>query len=558
LRATLAAVSLPIFTMKVLSAAQMREVDRLSTEQHGIPSLVLMENAGSAVVREMKAHFGDLRRFRIAILCGRGNNGGDGFVVARHLMMGGIPADVLLFAPPAEVKGDARVNLEILQKSGASIQVVDESGFTEESLKRTLRDLGEFDVIVDGLLGTGIRPPVSGFLEGVIRNLQRCRRVVAIDIPSGLECDAFTEPEEALAATSELTVTFTAPKPAHVFSSGDGPIRRWVVVPIGSPATLMDSPSYWLNVFVEAEAIETLRRFKRVADSHKGSYGHALVIAGSLGKTGAASLTARSALLAGAGLVTLGTPVSCLPIVASHTLEVMTESLEATESGGVSTKAFDYGKMERLLKGKDVLALGPGLGTHAETIEFVRRLVAESTVPVILDADAINAFAGHSDLLEGRVRMLLLTPHPGEFARLIGRSTGEILADRVGLARKFALERQIHLILKGHRTLYASPSGQVFVNPTGNPGMATGGSGDVLTGVLAGILGQALLLPESGKGSCLDALERTVALAIYLHGLAGDLARHTRGEQSLLASDIMANLSKAFLSLRETQGSLLI
>jgi NAD(P)H-hydrate epimerase len=236
----------------------------------------------------------------------------------------------------------------------------------------------------------------------------------------------------------------------------------------------------------------------------------------------------------------------------------MTESLEATESGGVSTKAFDYGKMERLLKGKDVLALGPGLGTHAETIGFVRRLVAESTVPVILDADAINAFAGHSDLLDGRVRMLLLTPHPGEFARLIDRSTGEILSDRVGLARKFALERQVHLILKGHRTLYASPSGQVFVNPTGNPGMATGGSGDVLTGVLAGILGQAWLLPESGKGSRLDLLERPVALAIYLHGLAGDLARRTRGEQSLLASDIMANLSKAFLSLGETQGSLVV
>jgi NAD(P)H-hydrate epimerase len=541
--------------MKVLNSAQMREVDRLSTEQCGIPSLVLMENAGSAVVREMKVHFGDLRKLRIAILCGKGNNGGDGFVVARHLMMEGIRSKVLLFASPAEVKGDARVNLEILQKSGAAIQVVDDSDVTEERLKQVFGDLVQFDVVVDGLLGTGIRPPVSGFLERVIRNLQRCRRVVAIDIPSGLECDAFAEPEGALAATSELTVTFTAPKPAHVFSSGDGPIRRWVVVPIGSPATLVDTASHWLNVFVEAEAIETLRRFKRIAASHKGSYGHVLVIAGSLGKTGAASLTARSALLAGAGLVTLATPVSCLPIVASHTLEVMTEPLEATDSGGVSTKAFDYGKMDRLLTGKDVLALGPGLGTHAETVEFVRRLVSESTVPVVLDADAINAFAGHSDLLDGRARMLLLTPHPGEFARLIGRSTGEILADRAGLVRAFALERQVHLILKGHRTLYASPSGQMFVNPTGNPGMATGGSGDVLTGVLGGILAQALLFPEAATDSSLDFVEQTVALAIYLHGLAGDLSRQSRGEQSLLASDIMDNLSKAFLSLRATQES---
>ncbi len=241
-------------------------------------------------------------------------------------------------------------------------------------------------------------------------------------------------------------------------------------------------------------------------------------------------------------------------------LEVMTEPLDATDSGSVSAKAFDYGRMEALLEKKDVLAIGPGLGGHAETVGFVRRLVEETTLPVVLDADGINAFAGQNERLNGQKRVLVLTPHPGEFARLLGRSTADVQADRVPLARDFAQQHGLHLVLKGHRTIYASPSGQVFVNSTGNPGMATGGSGDVLTGILAGLLGQALLaLPSADRGSDgkkpfeaasqFTPLEEVIALGIYLHGLAGDLAAETQGEKSLVASDIMASLPAAFLKL---------
>ena len=259
--------------------------------------------------------------------------------------------------------------------------------------------------------------------------------------------------------------------------------------------------------------------------------------------------------------MTLATPAPCLPVAAGQMLEVMTEPLDATDAGSVSTKAFDYGRVEALLKNKDVLAIGPGLGGHAETVGFVRLLVKETTLPVVLDADGINAFVGETEGLNGQKRVLILTPHPGEFARLLGRSTSDIQANRVSLARDFAQQHGLHLVLKGHRTIYASPSGQVFANSTGNPGMATGGSGDVLTGILAGLLGQVMLLmPAAERGvtatserhegsSQVKFLENAIALGVYLHGLAGDLAAETAGEKSLVASNIMAHLPAAFLKL---------
>jgi NAD(P)H-hydrate epimerase len=323
---------------------------------------------------------------------------------------------------------------------------------------------------------------------------------------------------------------------------------------------LVNDSRHWLNHLTEDEARLILGQFERREDSHKGDYGHVLAVAGSVGKTGAACLTARSALLAGAGLVTLATPVPCLPVAAGQMLEVMTEPLDATDSGSVSVKAFDYGRVQALLEKKDVLAIGPGLGGHAETVEFVRRLVEDTTVPVVLDADGINAFVGQTDRLKGQKRVLVLTPHPGEFARLLGRSTAEVQADRVPLARDFAQQHGLHLVLKGHRTVCASPSGQVFVNSTGNPGMATGGAGDVLTGILAGLLGQVrFLLPSgdsaptpngSGTSGAPSRLEEVIALGVYLHGLAGDLAAEVHGEQSLVASDIMGSLPAAFRKLQ--------
>jgi NAD(P)H-hydrate epimerase len=543
--------------MKILTGTQMRDVDRLTTERYGIPSLLLMENAGSGVVRALESYFQDFSRFKVVICCGKGNNGGDGFVVARHLILRRMHPTVLLFAAPEELRGDAAANLAILQKMGVPIQVISERDFPEESIERVFENL-KADLVIDALLGTGVRLPVTGFMAAIIQQLRRFPRVAAIDIPSGLDCDAMdSEAAGSLAARSELTVTFTAPKPVHLFGSRDGAIPRWVLVPIGSPIELVEDDRHWLNFLTEDEAASVLSQFERREDSHKGDYSHVLAVAGSVGKTGAACLTAKSALQAGAGLVTLATPAPCLPVAAGQMLEVMTEPLDATESGSVSVKAFDYGRGEALLERKDVLALGPGLGGQAETVAFIRRLLEETMLPVVLDADGINAFVGATARLNGRGRVLVLTPHPGEFARLLGRSTTEVQVDRVALARNFAEQHGVHVVLKGHRTVYAAPSGQVFVNPTGNPGMATGGSGDVLTGILAGLLGQAILRLNSdgaaepaGGNQSSKRLEKTIALAVYLHGLAGDLAAESRGEKSLVASDIIAHLPSAFLKLQ--------
>ena len=529
----------------------MRDVDRQTTERYGIPSILLMENAGRSVVEAMQSHYADLSQFKIAIFCGKGNNGGDGLVAARHLMMRGCRPDVLLFANPADIKGDARINLEILQKLNLPVRFVSEVACTAEELGGLLRDFGT-DLVIDGLLGTGARLPVSSSFSEVIRSFQSFPRVVAIDIPSGLDCEEIDQESQiAMAPHAELTVTFTAPKIPHILYPGAACVGKWVVVPIGSPAELLEEPRYWLNAVSSQEAAQQLTKIVRSPESHKGNFGHVLVIAGSLGKTGAAVMAAKSALLAGAGLVTLATPAPCLPIVAAQSAEVMTEPLEATESGGISIKAYDYGRISELLKGKDVLALGPGIGTDPETKDFVRRLLKETTLPVVLDADGINAFAGCDELLNGEARKLILTPHPGEFARLIGRTTSEVLASRIKISRQFSIDHHVHLVLKGHRTVYAAPSGQVYVNLSGNPGMATGGSGDVLTGILVGLIGQGMQLP-GGDDAARDCLEEMITLGVYLHGNAGDLAAVRVGQHSLIAGDIMDSISNAFLVLRET------
>jgi len=527
--------------MKILTASQMREVDLLTTERYGVPSLVLMENAGAGVVCEIEKTFGSLQGRVVAVLCGKGNNGGDGFVVVRHLVMKGCQPQVWLFASPEDLTGDAQINFEILRKMGVPILTVSEREFSDEKLAQLFASL-HATIVVDALLGTGVRLPVSDFLSKVIRQLNMFSgSIVAVDVPSGLDSECLRSESKPVAPTATLTVTFTAPKPSHVFSPGAVYSRKWVVIPIGTPEELLEDPRFWLNYVSRSEAAGFRRKLNRSPEAHKGDFGHVLVIAGSLGKTGAACMTAQSALRVGAGLVTLAVPTICLPMVASQSLEIMTEALEATDVGTVSTKAFDYGRTETLLQAKDVIALGPGLGGHPETVEFVRRLVFQTRLPLILDADGINAFAGRMELISGADRTLVLTPHPGEFARLLGISVESVRVNRIELCRRFAQEHHVHLILKGHGTIYASPSGQLSVNSTGNPGMATGGSGDVLTGMLAGLIGQSL----AGAAS----LEEAIILAVYLHGLAGDLAGQTLGEHSLMASDIMTNISRAFLDL---------
>lgn len=531
--------------MRILSSAQMSWVDRETTARYGLAGLLLMENAGSGVVREMERHFDGLEGLRVLVVCGKGNNGGDGLVVARHLHLAGVATQVVLTARPQSLKGDARTNLEVARKMGVPLQWISEEGDWADRLRSQL-DPARTDILVDALLGTGIRLPLTGFMAEVVRRLRRFPRVVAIDLPSGLDCDCLGTPaHETVAPVSELTVTFTAPKPAHTFAPAARFSGKWVVVPIGSPPELVRESGSWLHQVTRAEAAATLQAFAREPEAHKGHFGHVLAVAGSTGKTGAAAMAAQAALACGAGLVTLAVPAPCQPVVAGQLLEVMTEPLAATPGGAFSTKAFDYSRVDDLLQGKTLAALGPGLGRENETVQFVRRFLEECRLPVVLDADGINACRGALELLGRKEEVLVLTPHPGEFARLLGISTRDLREDRIEWARGFAMEHGLYLVLKGHQTLLASPSGQVYLNSSGNPGMAKGGAGDVLTGIVAGLMAQWFSMPATRDRRGVLDLESVITLAVFVHGLAGDLAREIRGDQSVMASDLTGFTAEA-------------
>ncbi len=526
--------------MKILTAEQMREVDGITIEKLGVPGAVLMENAGIGVVRAMDEVFGPLAVHRIAIFCGKGNNGGDGFVVARQLFMRGLSPAVVLLADPAGIRGDALINYEILVKSGRAPYVVRDLNewlaLKPELLRSTL--------LVDAILGTGLTGVVQGFLCEILRDINDSFAgvpMVAVDIPSGMSSDAeAVQPGECLRA--DLTVTFTAPKAGQILSPDSERLGDLRVAPIGTPPEVYESrDDFFLNLVTPQQLAPFVAARPRA--SHKGDFGHVLVIAGSRGKTGAAAMAGQAALKAGAGLVTVATSESALPVVAGFFPELMTEPLPETETGGISARALDT-RFSVVAGNKDVLALGPGLGTHPDTVAFVRRVTAERSVPVVLDADALNAFSGAPELLAGGKAPLVLTPHPGEMARLLDTSTSDVQARRTEVARNFARERGVFVILKGFRTLLAAPSGQVYVNPTGNPGMASGGTGDVLTGLLAGLLAQ-FYRPDDPEARLVQVL----CAAVYLHGLAGDLARAETGEKSLVATDLVRYLPESWRKL---------
>ncbi len=517
--------------MKILTAAQMQRLDRFTTEQSGVPSLTLMENAGRAVVDFLSERFAPLSQHTIAILCGRGNNGGDGFVVARLMRSQGLSPRVILLGNPASLKGDAAVNYARL----AALSPADVAEDTE-AWHRVRPAIAGTTLLIDAILGTGLSKPLEGFWLEVVRDLN-CgfpgAHIVAVDLPTGISSDTGELIGEC--AKAEASVTFTAPKMGHIFPPACEDVGQWTVRPIGTPPDLLESdPELYLNLTCPAD-LAWLAKPRRLA-AHKGNFGHVLVLAGSIGKTGAAALAALAALRAGTGLVTVATSRSALPIVASLGMEFMTEPLPDTPVGTVSLRALDDGRMDKLADGKSVLAIGPGLGTVAETAEFIRTVVNRYDVPVVLDADGLNAFAGCVDKFRSGDRVRVLTPHPGEMSRLTAQTTVEILANRIGVAREFAMKHQVHLVLKGSRTLTASPDGRVAVNPTGNPGMATGGTGDVLTGLVAGLLAQYPLRPVG----------QVVAASVYLHGLAGDLAADQLGQASIMAGDLLQALPRAF------------
>jgi NAD(P)H-hydrate epimerase len=514
--------------MRILTADQMREADRRTIEDIGIPSLVLMENAGRQVVAAMESAFQDLADRRVAIVCGKGNNGGDGFVVARTLQHRGIDVSVFVVGRIADIRGDARVNIEILGRLGITVvEIVDEGQW-----ELHFSEISDHDLIVDALFGTGLKSALSGIYETVVADINAAAiPVVSIDLPSGMSADTCDLLGDCIDAT--MTVTLGAPKLPLLLPPAESKSGDVVIADIGIPASVIDG--------LDGPAVELLTRDRiralitaRASDVHKGDFGRVLVIGGSRGKSGAASLAGLGALKSGAGLVTVAAPASVLPVIAAYAPEYMTEALEETAEGTVDEAAAEH----VLALDADVIAAGPGLGRGPAVTAFVRELLEGSETPLVLDADALNAFAEEPASLVGRDgRDVIITPHPGEMARLVGCSVDDVQSDRVGIARDFAASHRVYVILKGYRTLIATPDGKLFVNPTGSPGMATGGTGDVLTGMLAAWLAQLL-----------DA-EAACRLSVYLHGAAGELADADHGEVSMTATDLVDHISDAVLEL---------
>lgn len=512
--------------MKIVTAAEMRAIDSATSERFDVPSLTLMENAGAAVAEHVLAHHGAARR--VVVFCGKGNNGGDGFVAARRLHQKGKTVQVILLASPADLKGDAAVMYGKLPV--AAIVVTAREDFKTDRVRLSL----PADLYLDALLGTGFQPPVRGLYADAIEILNAAQApVIAVDIPSGADADAMA-PQTGVIARADSIVTFTAARPAHVFSLlTDG---STYVAGIGSPEEAIVS-SLHLNVITARDFAPLIEQ--RPVESNKGNYGNVLVVGGSLGKAGAAAMAGMSALRAGAGLATVATPKSVLPTVAGFHPEVMTEPLPETDAGTIAASASE--RLDALAKGKRVLAIGPGISRFPETSRLVRTLVAKSEIPVVLDADGLNAFESHTNELNGKGRLLVITPHPGEMARLAGCSTADVQKDRLGVARRFAREHDLIVVLKGHRTLVVQPDGEAWANTTGNPGMSTGGTGDILTGIVAAMIAQH---PH-------DTFLAILA-AVHLHGLAGDVMLESVGEHSMVATDLLRGLPEAFWRAQQT------
>lgn len=587
--------------MKIVTAEEMRAIDRATVEKHGVPSLTLMENAGSAVAEFAQKHF---EFATVCAVCGKGNNGGDGFVAARKLHETGRKVSVIVLAQgPEELRGDAA---EMFKKLPVPALFVSEEKYlgvpkVEEMLKS--------DLILDAILGTGFKPPLKGIAEKAIIRINKVPGwVVAVDLPSGIDAD-LDQPLEpgSVFVHSDGIISFTAAKPALVFGNlTEGPIA---VAAIGSPEKVISEHSHLLEEVLTSRDAHAIT-LPRPPDAHKGDFGHVLVIGGSVGKSGAAAMAGLAALRAGAGLVTVAAPKSIQPLIAAHAPELMTEPLPETAEGTISLLAL--AERERLLKGKSVVVIGPGISRNEETAEFVRDLVSVCSAAMVIDADGLNAFEGVAEELQpdndvGPFSVRVLTPHPGEMSRLTGLPTGEIQSNRVGLAGKTARDTRAWVVLKGHRTVIANPLGRTWINTTGNPGMAKGGSGDVLSGIVAAMLAQfvqmertSYMSSEMGLDPPAGSLSPTsiyrwvsrhdagaerirvlrdeyikkheagvlkevqslmdekvgqaialvaslhVAKAVYLHGLAGDIAASLYGQQSMIATDIINCLGEAF------------
>ncbi len=508
----------------IATAAEMKAIDRFAIEQCGIPGVVLMENAGLKIFDLIMQLFPRLAEKRVMIFAGQGNNGGDGFVIARHLFNHKVPVNIYLVGCLLNLKDDTKTNADIAKNIGIPIYEIDEKNI--ESFQHDLRHAA---IIIDALFGTGINRPLMGLYNKVIGSINSSKTpVVSLDIPSGIDSDTgqLTGPH----IKADHTICLALLKRSHCLFPAAGEMGKVQVVDISIPQKAVDSQPIAIHLLEKTDIQNRLK--ERSPNSHKGTFGHVLVLAGSRGKGGAAGLAALAALRAGAGLVTLAVPESCHQALEFHPLEVMTVPLPENSNGCVTSKAKTI--VLEQLQGKASLAIGPGISTDPDTISFIEALLPDIDCPTVIDADGLNCLSLSKTNLSHLPPISLLTPHPKEMARLSGKSMEEILQNRITSSQEFSSKFKVCLVLKGANTLISFPDKSVFVNPTGNAGMATGGTGDILTGILAGLLAQNLGLKNAGLIGC------------YLHGLTGDLLTAETGQTSLIAGDLLNGLPLAF------------
>jgi NAD(P)H-hydrate epimerase len=510
-----------VITIKLVSGSEMGQIDRHTITEVGISGLVLMEQAGRRVTESILADYSDLER--VLVLAGRGNNGGDGFVISRLLAQAGIEVKTILLGDKEQLTGDAKVNLNILEELGYQVEEITRL----EGVQSLQSDFKRADLLVDALLGTGIKGELRGLFPAIIKLVNQVRTsVVSVDIPSGVEADSGLVKDVAIKA--QQTITFALPKLGLILYPGAEFVGQLKIVEIGIPQQVIEQQEITTNL-ITSDLVAGL--FPARADkSHKGDYGKLLLVAGSTGMTGAASLVAQSSLKMGAGLVTVGVPQSLNPTLEVKLTEVMTYPLAETDSGTVAVDALE--QVNDLMSSRDVLAVGPGLGVEEEVEVLVNQLLAELEKPIVIDADGLNAINDLA-ILKARTNATILTPHPGEMSRLIGQPIVEIEKNRLEVAQEFALAYGVTLVLKGAKTVIATPGGKAYVNQTGNSALATGGSGDVLTGLITSLLGQGLTAEDSA------------IIAVYLHGLAAELGSEELTKYSLLPTDLIDYLPAA-------------
>lgn len=514
--------------MKICTPKQMQEIDRKAIDGLGIPGLELMENAGRAVYEMILEYYGPAEKNRVTVVAGKGNNGGDGCVAARYLRQDGAHVEIFLIGRKDQVQGEAAVNLKKAQELDIAIhEISDPENFHVPD---------DSWIIIDAIFGTGfaggMRLPYSQIINEIN---QSDIPIIAVDTPSGL--DGATGKVAEPCVKADLTVTFGLPKIGQVMYPGKSHCGFLEIADIGYPDSLDDDVHTHLVTDKAAAALLPYRK----PDSNKGDFGKLFVLAGSTGLTGAAYMTSLAAYRCGTGLVVLGCPKSLYPIMAAKLTEVMTKPFpDVAKKGCLALRGL--GEIKKQIEWADAIAMGPGIGTHHETTELVQRLCRYIEKPMVVDADGLNILAKNLDCLKDHKRQMVISPHPGEFSRLTGKSIEDIIENRIELASAFAREYSLCVILKGAPSIVARQSGSIYINYSGNEGMATGGSGDVLTGLIGGFLAQGVCYGDAA------------VLATYVHGLAGDIAAEAYGSRGMIAGDILEFVPEALIELEEVAG----